>query len=309
VASTIAGTRIGRTLRLVKGSHLVVPRLWEGKQGYYLQADDGRTMEMFPYEDDFTVIGTTDEAYDGLPQDVAISEAEIDYMLGQANAFLRCMVRRTDVVSTWSGARPLFESRGGRDGALKTLTRDFAFEIDAGGGGAPLLTVFGGKLTTHRRCAAAAMAKLADLGLAPAAGRTRTEALPGGDVGPAGFAAFAARHAWLASGTARRWCRLYGTRAHDLVDGARSADDLGAVLGSDLTEREAEFRRDGMGADGPGHPLASDQGRITPLERGGGAGWTSGADPLQHARAEASGRRAEIIAGAPADNIRLRGRE
>ena len=118
-------------------------------------------MEAFPYEEDFTSIGTTDEPWEQPPEDVVIAEKEIDYMLAAVNRFFRRPVTRDDIVWQYAGVRPLFEVGGGRDANLSTLTRDYSFEIDHADGQAALLTVFGGKLTTHRKMAEQAVGKLA----------------------------------------------------------------------------------------------------------------------------------------------------
>ena len=120
-AGSIRGFQTARKLRLVKGSHLVVRRQWPEEHGYFLQTADGRLMEAFPYEEDFTAIGTTDEPWEGSPEDVAIGEKEIDYMLAEVNRFFRRPVTRDDIVWMYAGVRPLFEVGGGRDGNLSTL--------------------------------------------------------------------------------------------------------------------------------------------------------------------------------------------
>jgi glycerol-3-phosphate dehydrogenase len=205
-------------------------------------------MEAFPYEQDFTSIGTTDEPWEQAPEDVRISDDEIDYMLGEVNRFLRRPVRREGIVWSYSGVRPLFEVGGARDSDLSTLTRDYSFEIDAENGGAPVLTIFGGKLTTHRRLAEDALQRLSAF-LRPAkAGQTATEILPGGDFGLAGIAGFEAElraeHGWLPERQAHRYVRTYGTRACDLLTGMRGLGGLGQCLGADLYEREVEFLMD-----------------------------------------------------------------
>src|SRR5262249_7240013 len=144
-------------------------------------------MEAFPYEGDFTSIGTTDEPWDDAPEKVAISDKEIDYMLAEVNAFLRKPVTCADIVWSYSGVRPLFETGDGRDSDLSTLTLDYSFEIDHAQGQAPALTVFGGKLTTHRRLAEHAMQKLCAVLPWPAASPSRSDILPGGDFGPSGL--------------------------------------------------------------------------------------------------------------------------
>ncbi len=245
VGETIQGIRTNRRLRLVRGSHIVVPRQWEGEHGYFLQTRDGRLMEAFPYEQDFTSIGTTDEPWDHAPEEVRISDDEINYMIGEVNRFLRRPVRREQIIWSYSGVRPLFEVGGARDSDLSTLTRDYSFEIDTEHGGASVLTIFGGKLTTHRRLAEDAMQRLSAFLCPVRAGQTMTEVLPGGDFGSAGMSGFEAElrreHGWIPERLARRYVRTYGTRARDLLTGMRGLQDLGQCLGVDLYEREAEF--------------------------------------------------------------------
>jgi len=244
-AGRIGGFQTARKLRLVKGSHLVVRRQWPEEHGYFLQTTDGRLMEAFPYEQDFTSIGTTDEPWEGAPEDVVIGEKEIDYMLAEANRFFRQPVTRDDIVWQYAGVRPLFEVGGGRDANLATLTRDYSFEIDHADGQAALLTVFGGKLTTHRKMAEQAVGKLAPYLNLKSPSRTATETLPGGDFGSEGFENFELSmlraYPGFPAAQIRRYARLYGTRARDLLAGAASPADLGRCLGADLHEREIDF--------------------------------------------------------------------
>jgi glycerol-3-phosphate dehydrogenase len=248
VTGRLAGVTIGRKLRMVRGSHLVVPRQWQGEHGYFLQTRDGRLMEAFPYEADFTSIGTTDEPWDDAPEKVAISDKEIDYMLAEVNAFLRKPVTRDEIVWSYAGVRPLFEVGGGRDGDLSALTRDYSFEIDGKDGVPPVLTVFGGKLTTHRRLAEHAMRELSRIMPWPKEGATRSEILPGGDFGTDRMMAYrrnlGARHPYLPEAQLARYVKLYGTRSDILLQDVRSLADLGICFGADLYEREVEFLRD-----------------------------------------------------------------
>lgn len=239
--------QLRRRLRLVKGSHLVVPRLWSGEHGYFLQTRDGRTMEVFPYEEDYTSIGTTDEPWESAPERVAIAEHEVHYMLGEVNAYLDRPVRREQVLWSYAGVRPLFEVGGTRDGGLSTLTRDFAFEVDHEAGRAPVLTVFGGKLTTHRKLAERALEQLAPFLAPPRPSRSREEVLPGGELGEDGLEGCAAglqrRAPWLPAALCRRWARSYGSRAPELLEGAETLRDLGAHFGAGLHAREVDFLR------------------------------------------------------------------
>jgi glycerol-3-phosphate dehydrogenase len=250
-----AGTLLGRIegatarfrLRLVQGSHIAVPRRHAGDQAYILQNPDRRIVFLLPLLDRFTLIGTTDTPYDGAPEAAIIRESEIDYLLASANRFLRAPIARADVAWSYSGVRPLYD-----DGSVNAsaATRDYAFDVDAGrgpSGGAPLLTIYGGKLTTFRRLAHHALRKLL-----PHLGRSAEDwtgkaSLPGGDMAGADFARFAAafraRHAFLGADLALRYARLYGTRAEALLDGARGAGDLGEDFGGGLYAREVDFLR------------------------------------------------------------------
>jgi glycerol-3-phosphate dehydrogenase len=245
VAKYMQGVATNRRLRLVKGSHIVVPRQWDGDHGYFLQTRDGRLMEAFPYEQDFTSIGTTDEPWDEAPEDVRIADREIDYMLAEVNRFLRRPVSRADIVWSYAGVRPLFEVGGARDAGLSTLTRDYAFEIDDAGGQAPALTIYGGKLTTHRRLAEAAVSKLAPYVKPPRPSQTAHEPLPGGDFGAHGSDVFGFAmmrdFAFLPDSQIRRFVRLYGTRTLTLLDPVRAPGDLGIHFGADLYQREVDF--------------------------------------------------------------------
>ena len=244
-AGCIGGFQTARKLRLVKGSHLVVRRQWPEEHGYFLQTADGRLMEAFSYEEDFTSIGTTDEPWEQPPEDVVIAEKEIDYMLAAVNRFFHRPVTRDDIVWQYAGVRPLFEVGGGRDANLSTLTRDYSFEIDHAAGQAALLTVFGGKLTTHRKMAEQAVDKLAASLNLKNPSRTESEPLPGGDFGSGGFGEFEMSmlraYPGFPAAQIRRYARLYGTRARDLLASAASPPDLGRNFGADLHELEIDF--------------------------------------------------------------------
>jgi len=245
VTDDIHGVTTRRRLRMVRGSHIVVPRQWEGSHGYFLQTRDDRLMEVFPYEDDFTSIGTTDEPWDKAPEDVAISDGEIDYMLEETNRYLRNPLERDDIIWSYSGVRPLFEVGATRDSNLSTLTRDYSFEIVHEGGAAPALIIFGGKLTTHRRMAEHALSELGRFLPIPQQGRTAIETLPGGDFGDQGMEGFERTLSrdfdWLPRAQLHRYVRTYGTRCKVLLNGANSLNDLGKYFGSDLYQKEVDF--------------------------------------------------------------------
>lgn len=242
---TIAmGRNAPKKVRLVKGSHIVVPRLFEHERGYIFQNPDGRIFFAIPYEDDFTLIGTTDVDFKDQPEDVRISDAEIDYLCKAASSYFKTGVMQADVVWTYSGVRPLYD-----DGAANAqeTTRDYVLEIDGAENEAPLLTIFGGKITTYRCLAENAMLKLA--ARFPAWGAkahwTGKHALPGGDF-PAGAAEPLAQdlmrdYGFLDIRAARRLVRHYGSEARDILAGSRTRADLGRSFGADLTEAEVRF--------------------------------------------------------------------
>ncbi len=192
-------------VRLVKGSHLVTRKLYEGAHAYILQNPDGRIVFIIPYERDFTLVGTTDVPYDGAPGPVEISAAETDYLLSAVNHFLRRPVRPEDIVWSYSGLRPLYD-----DGALdaSVVTRDYAFDLDARDGGPPALSVFGGKITTARRLAEHALDELAPYLPPHGAAWTQAVAFPGGDMAFDDFLAhLEAEKPFLGRALARRLAR------------------------------------------------------------------------------------------------------
>ncbi len=245
VAREGLGLRPRRAVRLVRGSHIVVRRLFEHDRAYIFQQLDGRIVFAIPYEGDFTLVGTTDIEHEGSPGAAACSAAERDYLLASASAYFATPVTEAGVVWSYSGVRPLFD-----DGtaSASAATRDYVLELDGGGTQAPALSVFGGKITTHRRLAEAAMARLRPHfpGLGP--DWTAGVALPGGDFpwdgAPALAAALRAAHPFLDAAQAARLVRLYGTEATVLLGGARSAADLGEDFGGGLSARELGWLRD-----------------------------------------------------------------
>jgi len=224
-------------VRLVKGSHIVTRRLFDGDHAYILQNSDRRVIFAIPYEQDFTLVGTTDVTYEGAPGPAAIDAAEISYLLAAINRCFARQIEEADIVWSYSGLRPLFD-----DGALEAsvVTRDYAFDLDFSG--APALSVFGGKITTARRLAEHALDELrpAFPKLAPA--WTERATLPGGDFDAADFAGFLAgfRRDWpfLEEGLALRLARAYGTRAALFLRDARKMEDLGRDFGCGLTQAE-----------------------------------------------------------------------
>ncbi len=228
----------GPSIRLVKGSHIVVPRLYDGDQAYILQNPDRRIVFAIPYEGQFTLIGTTDEVYHGDPQAVEISPEEAAYLCASVNAYFERQIAPADVAWTYAGVRPLYEDHAAN---ASKVTRDYVLDVDSGpGGGAPMLSIYGGKITTYRRLAEHALEKLEPyLGDAasPARSWTGKTPLPGGDVDRAAFAAdLKRRHPWLPAPLAERLARSYGSRASDILRGKERLADLGQDFGAGLTE-------------------------------------------------------------------------
>jgi glycerol-3-phosphate dehydrogenase len=238
----IAGMALGKGtaahLRLVKGSHIVVPRGFPGEQAYILQQPDGRIVFAIPYERDFTLIGTTDEAFTGDPGAVAISDGEIDYLIAAVGRSFRSGVTRDEIVWSYAGVRPLYEDKARSD---STVTRDYVFELEAKHG-APILSIYGGKITTFRRLAEHALKKLAKH-LPMGEAWTATAPLPGGDIPD--FARFlwdaSARFEWLPPEMLLRLARAYGTRLDQIIGEAESLAGLGRHFGGDLYEAELRY--------------------------------------------------------------------
>jgi glycerol-3-phosphate dehydrogenase len=243
VLSGIVRANAPAGIRLVQGSHVVVRRLYDHDRCYIFQNADGRIIFAIPYERDFTLIGTTDRDYAGHPGAVTATEEEISYLCAAASEYFRKPVRREDVVWTYSGVRPLYD-----DGATKAqeATRDYVLHLDTAGDQAPILSVYGGKITTYRRLAESVLDKLKEfLPSARGPNWTGEAPLPGGDFPVQGYdalvAAMQGEYPFLPENLARRLVRAYGTRVRRLLEGSRSMADLGRVFGADLTEREVLY--------------------------------------------------------------------
>ena len=236
------GVRSQRHLRLAKGSHIVVRRLFEHDHAYILQNPDKRILFAIPFERDFTLIGTTDVEYVGDPSDASITDAEIAYLCEMANHYFARAISPADVVWSYSGVRPLLADEAAN---LSAVTRDYVLECDAMAESAPLLSVFGGKITTYRRLAEEALDLLAGRLTQMKTAWTARAPLPGGDIPNANFDGFLAdflRSApWLPDALARRYARAYGTRVDRLLAGARSLADLGEDLGGGLYAAEIDY--------------------------------------------------------------------
>lgn len=234
------GIKSTEGVRLVRGSHIVTKRLFDHDRCYFFQGTDGRIIFAIPYEQDFTLIGTTDQDHKGKPGEAICTEAEQDYLCNFASQYFARPVTRADVVWTYSGVRPLYN-----DGAKSATaaTRDYVLSLDQNG--APLLNVFGGKITTYRRLAESALAKLAPY-FPKAKGKwTARVAMPGGDFPYDGVADLTAKlradYPFLGDYWAGRMIRAYGTEAGMILGTAKTADDLGRNFGATLTEAEVRW--------------------------------------------------------------------
>ncbi len=247
VSETLGGTlgiNSRAAVRLIKGSHIVVKRLFAGDQAYILQQPDKRIIFAIPYERDFTLIGTTDVPYEGEPGPVSISESETDYLCGCINRSFDTTITPADVVWSYSGVRPLYDDAAENASAV---TRDYVLDVEDQGGAAAVLSVFGGKITTYRRLAEHALEKLKPY--FPHLGKSWTgdAVLPGGAMKDADFDQFLAKlraeTPFLPEETARRLARAYGTRARDIVGTAQSLADLGEAFDGGLTAAEVDYLR------------------------------------------------------------------
>ncbi|CAN7206084.1 glycerol-3-phosphate dehydrogenase [Pararhizobium sp. LjRoot235] len=229
-------------VRLVQGSHIVVKKKFDDPRAYFFQNPDNRIIFAIPYETDFTLIGTTDSDFTGDPKNIKITEGEISYLCNAASEYFSEPVKPADVVWTYSGVRPLYD-----DGASKAqeATRDYVLKIDANNGDAPLLNVFGGKLTTYRRLSEHALEKIGGAIGAKGAPWTAKSVLPGGDFPATGYEAEVAklrsRYPFLVERHARRLVRLYGTLAASLLGKIDKAEGLGRHFGADLYEVEVRW--------------------------------------------------------------------
>lgn len=244
VADSFGGQpHIREPLRLVKGSHIVVPRIKGAQDAYVCQSADGRVVFTIPYERRFTLIGTTDIPFSGDPAGAAIGEDEEDYLLDLANRYFAQPLTRADIVWRYTGVRPLYDDN--KSANASSVSRDYRFELEAGPGRPPLLTVLGGKLTTYRRLAEAALAKLAPHLPPMGPPWTANATLPGGDLGEGGLQVFVqrlckSRPAFDAE-FLDRLARCYGSLVDEVLGDAKRCSDLGPAYGGGLTEREVRY--------------------------------------------------------------------
>jgi len=243
VLDRVAGERTRGTVRLVKGSHIIVPKVHGLGHAYILQNPDKRVIFIIPYEGQYSLVGTTDVAISSLEQGARIADEEVDYLLAAVNRFLAKPLAKADIVSSYAGVRPLYDD-GSPDPSQ--VTRDYVLKVDHEAGAAPLLTVFGGKITTYRRLAEEALAKLKPFFSSMRGEWTAGAPLPGGDMPH--FNGFRdemfGKYSRLGRDLVDALVRRHGTRAQRILGEARSIEQLGTHFGAGLTQREVEFLRD-----------------------------------------------------------------
>ncbi len=241
VADTVIRRPLAAPVRLIKGSHIVVRRRFEHDCGYLLQAADRRVVFALPFAEDFTLIGTTDENFVGDLNSPAPDPDEITYLCDAVNQYFRDKVTPDELVWSFAGVRALYDDGADRP---EDVTRDYELVLDEKFGEAPLLTIYGGKITTHRRLAEAAMGKIGHFFEARPPW-TAGSSLPGGEFAPDGFYALVAetigRWPFLSEPHARRLVRAYGRRAERILGQAQSMEDLGPRFTGDLTGAELRY--------------------------------------------------------------------
>jgi glycerol-3-phosphate dehydrogenase len=243
VLATTQRRNVPAGIRLVQGSHIVVPRLYTHDRCYIFQNPDKRIIFAIPYEGDFTLIGTTENDYVGDPGKATASAEDVDYLCDAANQYFGARITPAEVIWTYSGVRPLYD-----DGTseAQAATRDYVLDLDDAG--PPMLSIFGGKITTYRRLAQHALTKLDRYLPAKARGQRDWSGqvpLPGGDFPVQGFETLvkdiAREYSWLGANQSRRLARAYGTRAHSILNGATNWSSLGRDFGNGLTEAEVIY--------------------------------------------------------------------
>lgn len=228
-------------IRLIQGSHLIVPKLYDAPNAFILQNEDQRIVFTIPYLDQFTIIGTTDREYTGDPAQVKITEQETDYLLKVVNSHFKKQLSRDDILRTYSGVRPLCNDESDNPSAV---TRDYTLALSGASGEAPLLSVFGGKLTTYRKLAESAMAQLTPYFTQIKPSWTAKATLPGGEdmtTPQALGTALVNKHNWLDAAIAKRWAITYGSRTWQLLEGVQSLSEMGEHIGSGLYSREVDY--------------------------------------------------------------------
>jgi glycerol-3-phosphate dehydrogenase len=238
-----AGESSDKRVRLVKGSHIITKKFWQGDHAYLIQNHDKRVIFVNPYEDDYALIGTTDIPHDGSADTVQADAEEIQYLIDCVNRYFASQLSTDDVVRTFSGVRPLYDDNAANPSAV---TRDYVFDVNhSDNNDTPLLSIFGGKITTYRKLAEHALEKLTPFYPSMTAAWTRGAALPGGAIADADFDRFLAQqqqsYNWLDHATLHHLARHYGDRLGQVIGNATSTAQLGQQFGPCFYEAEARY--------------------------------------------------------------------
>ena len=227
-------------IRLVKGSHIIVPKIHEQEEAYILQNEDGRIVFVLPYEQDFSIVGTTDVEHLGLPNEAEISDEEIDYLIATSNQYFKQKISRDDIVSTYSGVRPLMDDESVD---AQKVTRDYTIEENWDNINSPLLSVFGGKITTYRKLSEKVVDKLYQCFPHMGKSWTATKALAGGDFDSrdALLQSLQNQYSFLSTELLTRYVRSYGTLTSKMLGDASALEQMGQDFGSSLFELEVRY--------------------------------------------------------------------
>jgi glycerol-3-phosphate dehydrogenase len=242
ILQTSIGRNDAHNVRLVQGSHIVIRKKFDHPKAYFFQNSDERIFFAIPYEQDFTLIGTTDQDYEGNPSDAKISPHEIKYLCAGASEYFKEPVTEDDIVWTYSGVRPLYD-----DGASKAqeATRDYVLRTDGDAGSQKVINIFGGKITTYRRLAESMLERVGDAIGQKGQPWTKNSTLPGGEFEPYGFqkllSDFQSVYSFVETAVCERLVRSYGRKAFDVLSAAKSLEDLGEDFGHGLTEAEVRY--------------------------------------------------------------------
>jgi glycerol-3-phosphate dehydrogenase len=225
-------------IRLVKGSHIVVPRMHCGSQAFMLQHQDGRVIFVIPWLQDYTLIGTTEAEHKGSLEHAEISKEEISYLLSIVNLYFKKSILHSDVVYSFAGVRPLIDDE---EVNASKVSRDYNLELESDPH--PILSVYGGKVTTYRVLAEDVLSRLK--GTLPTMGPawTKDATLPGGDFDLPEhlFQKMVSKYAWLGPDIINRWLSSYGTLSFDILGDASAMSDLGVKFGHNLYQREVDY--------------------------------------------------------------------
>lgn len=236
------GSNRSNNVRLVQGSHIVVPKLHEHDRAYIFQNSDDRVVFALPYEQDYTLIGTTDQDYEGDPADVKITDPEVSYLCNAASEYFEMPINVEDVVWSYSGVRPLFDDGAS---AAQEATRDYVLRVDGGGKDASVVNIFGGKITTYRKLAEATLDEIEKLLGARSGPWTAGSSLPGGDFEVSDFENLVSKlksdFDFLELSLAHRFVRSYGTSAWTLLQDVTCLKDMGQDFGGSLTACEVTY--------------------------------------------------------------------